>query len=51
MKTDSSFKNIKSDLSHKQKDNFTNYDNDNDNDDDIIRKLDRYQNNKLLGSL
>jgi len=49
MKTDSSFKNIKSDISHRQKDNFTNYDND--NDDDLIRKLDRYQNNKLVGSL
>lgn len=34
---------------YRQKDNFTNFEND--NDDDLVRKLDRFQNNKLVGGL
>ena len=41
MKTDSSYKNIKSDISHKKvKDNFTSYEYN--NDEDLYRKLDRF---------
>lgn len=50
MKTDSSYKNIKSNFSHnKVKDNMTSYESE--WDEDLYRKLDRFQNNKLLGGL